>query len=111
MDYRDTVVAVGSDAVITRFARRQTRSGTLRLLTPTDCVRDRLAAWYHWHDPQALEQALLVGVRHSLALGVIREWSVREGMAEGCAEFQRELARRRARARRSIPARRRSRCR
>jgi hypothetical protein len=27
---------------------------------PTDCVKDRLAAFYHWGDRQGLEQAILV---------------------------------------------------
>lgn len=38
----------------------KTRLGTLVLMTPTDSVRDRLAAYYHWNDQQALEQAVMV---------------------------------------------------
>ena len=34
----------------------KTRFGNIRLLTPTDSVKDRLAAYYHWNDHQALEQ-------------------------------------------------------
>ncbi len=37
-------VGVG-DSVIPEFAERRTAVGTLRLLTPTDCVMDRLAAY------------------------------------------------------------------
>ena len=29
-------------------------------MTPTDSVKDRLAAYYHWNDQQALEQAIMV---------------------------------------------------
>lgn len=50
---------VGDERVV-RAAERNTPLGTLRLLTPTDCVKDRLAAYYHWSDRQALEQARLV---------------------------------------------------
>lgn len=32
-------------------------TGKLFILTPTDSVKDRLAAYYHWNDIQALEQA------------------------------------------------------
>jgi hypothetical protein len=38
----------------------KTRLGTLVLMTPTDSVKDRLAAFYHWNDQQALEQAIMV---------------------------------------------------
>nr|MBA3684549.1 hypothetical protein [Planctomycetota bacterium] len=29
------------------IVRRQLRTGTLRLLSPTDCVKDRLTWWIH----------------------------------------------------------------
>ncbi|MDI6740798.1 MAG: hypothetical protein QME74_10605 [Candidatus Edwardsbacteria bacterium] len=35
-------------------------TGRLHLLSPTDCVKDRLAAYFHWNDRQSLEQAGLV---------------------------------------------------
>ena len=35
------------------------RNKILKLLSPTDCVKDRLAAYYHWNDRQSLEQAIL----------------------------------------------------
>jgi hypothetical protein len=33
-------------------------TGVLKLLTPTDSVKDRLAANYHWEDRQSLEQGI-----------------------------------------------------
>ena len=35
-------------------------TGILTIISPTDCVKDRLAAYYHWGDRQCLEQAILV---------------------------------------------------
>ena len=35
-------------------------TGILKLLSPTDCVKDRLAAFYHWNDRQCLLQAVWV---------------------------------------------------
>ncbi len=35
-------------------------TGSLVVISPTDCVKDRLAAYYHWGDRQSLEQAILV---------------------------------------------------
>ena len=48
------------DQRVEKVSERNTPAGKLRLLSPTDCVKDRLAAFFHWNDRQALEQALLV---------------------------------------------------
>jgi hypothetical protein len=57
-------------------------TGALRLLSPTDCVKDRLAAYFHWKDQQSLEQAVLVTQAHSVDLAEVQRWSVHEGFAE-----------------------------
>jgi hypothetical protein len=49
--------------------------GQLRLLSPTDCVKDRLAAFYHWNDQQVLEQALMVAKNNKVDIKEIRRWS------------------------------------
>jgi hypothetical protein len=54
-------------------------TGTLRLISPTDCVKDRLAAYYHWQDRQCLEQAVLVAQAQDIDLGEVERWSRREG--------------------------------
>ena len=48
------------------------------MLTPTDCVMDRLAGYYHWNDPQSLDQAVAVVRRHSVDLERVEAWSKRE---------------------------------
>jgi hypothetical protein len=57
-------------------------TGVLRLLSPTDSVKDRLAAYYHWQDRQSLEQAVLVAGNHPVDLAEVKRWSVKEGFAE-----------------------------
>jgi hypothetical protein len=57
-------------------------TGNLRLLSPTDCVKDRLAAFYHWKDQQSLEQAILIAKGHDIDIEEVRRWSVNEGFAE-----------------------------
>ncbi len=57
-------------------------TGTLRLLSPTDCVKDRLANYYHWQDRQCLEQAIMVAQVGGVDLEEVERWSGREGMAE-----------------------------
>ncbi len=55
---------------------------TLKLLSPTQCVMDRLAAFYHWKDRQSLQQAVMVAQNHPIKLKVIEAWSAKEGMID-----------------------------
>lgn len=73
--------SVGEDPV-KEISTISKRGLSLRLLSPTDCIKDRLAAFYHWNDRQSLEQALLVGRAKPFDLAEIRRWSVKENMAE-----------------------------
>jgi hypothetical protein len=69
-------------------------TGTLRIISPTDCVKDRLAAYYHWKDRQSLEQAVLVAHSQNVDLKEIRRWSKREGMLEIYQSIAERLTRR-----------------
>jgi len=53
-------------------------TGKLTALSPTDCVKDRLAAYYHWNDRECLEQALLVSASSEVDFAEIERWSLNE---------------------------------
>lgn len=84
-------VQVG-ELIVTEFSERRTPVGSLRILTPTDCVMDRLAGFYHWNDAQCLEQAVAVACRHPVDLDRIRDWSARESSSGRFEEFIARLA-------------------
>lgn len=67
----------------------------VRMLSPTDCVKDRLCQFFHWKDRQALDQALLVAMSQKVDLAEIERWARNEGMKEKCAEFMDALSRKR----------------
>ena len=71
----------------------KTSSGTLVLMTPTDSVKDRLAAYYYWNDPQALEQALMVAEAQKIDYSEVQRWSEQEGHIEKHREFLKQLRR------------------
>ena len=73
------------------------------LLSATDSCRDRLAAFYHWKDRQALGAAVAIATNHPLDLEMIRAWSRREGAAEGFQEFLRALEAAKGASRRTRP--------
>ncbi len=66
-------------------------TGILFLLSPTDCVKDRLAAYYFWSDRQALEQAKLVSESQPVDLDEIRRWSEVEDQLDKFEEIKRDL--------------------
>jgi hypothetical protein len=66
---------------IEQVALRETSVGSLRLLSPTDSVKDRLAAFFHWNDRQSMEQAVLVAQAQTVDLEDIRRWAISEGHA------------------------------
>ncbi len=60
---------------VTDISRVKLATGTLRVISPTDCVKDRLAAFYYWDDQQTLEQAVMVARRRRVRLAELRRWS------------------------------------
>jgi hypothetical protein len=85
-------VAIGEET-IRDFAERETATGVLRLLRPTECVMDRLAWYLHGADTQCLEQALSVATLHPVDLRRIEQWARGEQPhgAERFREFLRRL--------------------
>jgi hypothetical protein len=75
---------------LTRVNEIKLPTGTLRLLTPTDCTKERLAAYLHWNDTQSLEQALWIAQLHKVDLEEIKRWATKE---RGPAKFKVFLAR------------------
>ncbi len=63
------------DAPVNVIAQMIFDTGTLRLLSATDCIKDRLAAYYHWNDAQCLEQAVWVAQKNDFDMNEIEEWS------------------------------------
>jgi hypothetical protein len=78
-------LAIG-DEPVREVAKLEYATGSLRLLSPTDCVKDRLAHYYHWKDRQCLDQAVMVAAVSEVDLKEIERWSRNEGMED---EFQR----------------------
>lgn len=59
----------------------------LILLSPTQSVMDRLAAFYHWNDRQSLDQAVWISEKHPINLRKVKEWSKNEGALDKYEEF------------------------
>ena len=84
-------VAIGHEAPIKKYNKLKTAKGEITLLTATDCVKDRLAAYYHWNDPQSLEQALMVATKQKVNMKDIETWSRKENKLNEFKKFKQVL--------------------
>jgi hypothetical protein len=90
VDFVTAPVALGEE-IVTEWARLEVPGGFIEILSPTQSIKDRLAAFFHWNDPQALEQALMVARRYGPDLDELRRWAAREGALEQFQEFRGRL--------------------
>ncbi len=58
----------------------KTPYGLLRIITPTQCVLDRLAWFVHENDLQARDQAMMVACRQNIDWDDIYAWAANEGI-------------------------------
>ncbi|MGA2503157.1 MAG: hypothetical protein ABSG01_03595 [Anaerolineales bacterium] len=80
-------LAVGEEPV-REISEIEYDTGVLRVISPTECVKDRLVAYYHWGDQQCLSQALLVAKSNKIDMAEIKRWSAVEGMGGKFAIFR-----------------------
>ena len=76
------------DGPVNKIEELTTKYGVLKLLTPTDCIKDRLAAYYHWDDEQSLTQAIWVAQKNDINLDELKKWSKNEGSLDKYSNFE-----------------------
>ncbi len=96
IDFPAPPLAIGNKP-IKEFNEIITKNQYLKLLTPTHCVMDRLAAYYYWDDQQSLIQALMIVNDNVVDFSEIKEWSNDEGMGEKYERFYKEYKRQKIR--------------
>ena len=69
----------------------KTKMGPLKLVTPTDCVRQRLSKFYRWGDRAALSDAVQVAKRQAVDMELIARWSEWEWATDRFQEFLQAL--------------------
>lgn len=89
VEFPPAPLAVGDESISSdRIASLETRTGTIRLLSPTDTVKDRLLWWYLEGDRQCWDQALDIAENHAIQWKDLREWHDAEGYADRFADFR-----------------------
>jgi hypothetical protein len=63
----------------------------IKILSPTDCIKDRLASYIHWNAVECLDQAVLVGKAHKFNQSAVKRWCEGESSLEVFKEFQKKM--------------------
>jgi len=84
--------AVGEEPVKDIHERKEA-TGILKIISPTDCVKDRLTGFYHDSDLQCLDQAVLVAQENPVDIHEIERWSKGEGKLEDFKSMRMRLER------------------
>jgi hypothetical protein len=90
VEFPDGPLSVGEEPV-REIVDVKLSTGILRIISPTDCVKDRLCAYYFWNDNQGLAQAVLVAQNNPIDLKEIERWSKTEGKIKEFLEFTNRL--------------------
>ena len=90
LEFVSPPVAVG-DQLVHQFKTLFTPFGQVELLTPIDCIKDRLAGFFYWQDRQALEQAVMVFQDQKVNLEEIENWAKTENYLDKFQEFKNSL--------------------
>lgn len=90
VEFPDGPLSVGEEPV-KEVSEFRLPTGKLRIISPTDCVKDRLCAFYFWKDQQGLAQAVLVAKDQKVDFKEIERWSRTEGKLAEYKIFKEKL--------------------
>ena len=88
LDFIQDELAVGSKS-IREWSSLVQDNLVLHILSPTDCVLDRLAGAIHWEDFSAIDQAVLVAQSQIVDIDEVQKWCHSENPTRGKSVFDR----------------------
>lgn len=80
-------VSIGEQSPVKPDGKIKFKNATITLLSPSQCVMDRLSAFFHWNDRRSLIHALWVCSKHPVNIAKISRWAKNEKSSEKFAEF------------------------
>ncbi len=63
----------------------------IKILSLTDCIKDRLASYIHWSAEECFDQAILVGKAHKFNASAVKRWCDGEGASEVFKDFLKQV--------------------
>jgi hypothetical protein len=83
-------VAIGEEINI-QSASWEVDGVTIKILSPTDCVKDRLASYIHYQAQDCFLQALMVARKHPVDYPSLKTWCQNEGAEWAYQAFLKEM--------------------
>lgn len=75
VEFPPAPLAVGSKRIQSgEWAQLETQYGTIQILTPTQSVMDRLAAYFWWDDQQSFDQAVMIAESQTIKWPELEAW-------------------------------------
>lgn len=80
-------VSIGEDFKI-HPDEKKIEGQVIKILSPTDCIRDRLASYIHFNAHDCLDQAVLVAKTQPFDLEKVRKWCINEDAKDKFESFR-----------------------
>lgn len=90
-------VAIGEQSPVKPEGKMMIDGTAVIMFSPTQCVMDRLAAWFHWNDRRSLIHALWVCEKQPVSIEKIKRWARKEGQSDKLEQFVLEYKKTKAR--------------
>jgi hypothetical protein len=89
VEFVSSPVSIGEDYRI-KPKEVKVEGNILKILSPTDCIKDRLASFFYFKSRDCLDQAVLVAKNQRYDISKVKEWCLNEPGAgeEGFTEFK-----------------------
>jgi hypothetical protein len=84
-------LAIGEDTDLEPNEKR-VEGAVIKILSPTDCIKDRLASYIHFKSRDTLEQAVLVAQKQPFKIAAVKKWCEGENALDAFEEFRRLIA-------------------
>ncbi|MEK6706961.1 MAG: hypothetical protein AABZ06_14380 [Bdellovibrionota bacterium] len=81
---------IGDDYKI-KPAEIKSEERIIKIYSPTDCIRDRLASYIYFKARECLEQAVMVGKKLRFDKTKVKKWCTKEGAIDAFNEFNAAL--------------------
>jgi len=78
IEFMSSPVAIGEDYNIEPTSVKVDKV-IIKILSPTDCIKDRLASYIYFNAKECLDQALLVAKAQPYVLNSVKKWCDQEG--------------------------------
>ena len=92
IDFASGPPGIGDDQKI-KPQEVKSEGSVIKLYSPTDCIRDRLASYIHFKALECLDQAVLVARKHPFDRAKVKKWCAGEGAPGAFRDLEERLNR------------------